>query len=199
MRTRLALLASGVRCELREVVLRNKPAELLAASPKGTVPVLQTVDGRSIDQSQDIMLWALNQRDPGHWLQPENGSLDDALALISRCDGDFKHHLDRYKYPQRFTGADAVASRAAAAQFAAELNTQLGQSSYFFGGCFGISDAGIMPFIRQFAHTDAAWFAVQPWPRLQAWLATLEASKPFARVMQPYAPWVSGTPGVTFP
>jgi glutathione S-transferase len=202
MRARLALLASGITCELREVVLRDKPAGLLAASPKGTVPVLITPDGQVIDQSLDIMLWALRQRDPEHWLQPETGSLDDALALIARCDGDFKPHLDRYKYPQRFAGvdvkADTVASRTAAAQFAADLDTRLAQNSYFFGSKSGISDAGILPFIRQFAHVDATWFAAQPWPRLQAGLAAFETSALFSRVMQPCARWVAGTPGVVF-
>ena len=203
MRARLALLASGISCELREVVLRDKPAELLAASSKGTVPVLITPDGQVIGQSLDIMLWALRQRDPAHWLQPETGSLEDALALIARCDGDFKHHLDRYKYPQRFAGvdaqADAVASRTAAARFAADLNTRLAQNSYLFGSKSGISDAGILPFIRQFAHTDAVWFAAQPWPQLQAGLAALEASELFARVMQPYPAWLSETLGTVFP
>ncbi|MDO8458228.1 MAG: glutathione S-transferase [Burkholderiaceae bacterium] len=203
MRARLALLASGISCELREVVLRDKPAELLAASSKGTVPVLITPDGQIIDQSLDIMLWALRQRDPAHWLQPETGSLEDALALIARSDGDFKHHLDRYKYPQRFAGvdaqADAVASRTAAARFAAELNIRLAQKSYLFGSKLGISDAGILPFIRQFAHADAVWFAAQPWPQLQAGLAAFESSELFARVMQPYARWATGTPGLAFP
>ena len=203
MRARLALLASGIRCELREVVLRDKPVELLAASAKGTVPVLITPAGQIIDQSLDIMLWALHQHDPERWLQPETGSLEEALALIARCDGDFKHQLDRYKYPQRFAGVDgktdAIASRTAAAQFAAELNTRLDQNGYLFGSCSGISDAGIAPFIRQFAHADKAWFAAQAWPHLQAWLSVFEASASFARVMLPKAPWVSGTPGAVFP
>ncbi|MDO8770997.1 MAG: glutathione S-transferase N-terminal domain-containing protein [Burkholderiaceae bacterium] len=198
MRARLALLASGISCELREVALRDKPEELLAASPKGTVPVLITPAGQVIDQSLDIMLWALRQNDPLNWLRPEVGRLEDALALIARCDGEFKHQLDRYKYPQRFAGADRAASQAAAALFAADLNARLSLNSYLFGSYSGLSDAGIMPFIRQFAHVDAAWFAAQPWPQLQAGLAVFEASEGFTRAMQPCPVWRSGASGAVF-
>jgi glutathione S-transferase len=107
MRARMAIAVSGQRCELREVVLRDKPAELLAASPKGTVPVLVDVDGSVIAQSLDIMLWALRRNDPERWLQPDGGTLDDMLSLIAECDGEFKRNLDGYKYPGRQPGADA--------------------------------------------------------------------------------------------
>src|SRR4051812_31105758 len=107
MRARLAIAASGQRCELREVVLRDKPAEMLAASPKGTVPVLIDTDGRVLEESLDIMRWALGRSDPQAWLEPPSGSLEDMLELIARCDGDFKFHLDRYKYARRYQGADA--------------------------------------------------------------------------------------------
>ncbi len=113
MRARLAIAASGQRCELREVVLRDKPQELLAASPKGTVPVLVDADGRVLEQSLDIMRWALARNDPQQWLAPEEGSLEDMLALIARFDNNdagFKFHLDRYKYASRYT-TDANASR----------------------------------------------------------------------------------------
>ena len=101
MRARLALAVSRQSCELREVVLRNKPVELLQASPKGTVPVLVLPDGTVIEQSLDIMLWALQRNDPQHWLEPPTGTLGDMLGLIADCDSRFKHGLDRYKYPQR--------------------------------------------------------------------------------------------------
>ena len=107
MRARLALAVSGLPLELREVTLRSKPPELLAASPKGTVPVLVLPDGEVIDESLDVMLWALRQHDPESWLEAAEASLDGMLALISECDGAFKQHLDRYKYPNRYAGEHA--------------------------------------------------------------------------------------------
>jgi glutathione S-transferase len=192
MRARLALLASGIEYEHREVVLRDKPAELLAASPKGTVPVLVLQSGQVIDQSLDIMLWALRQNDPYHWLENE----EEALALIAQCDGDFKFHLDRYKYPNRYEGANAIDHRTKATEFAAQVNHHILQNNYTFNSCSGIYYAGYMPFLRQFSNTDKAWFAAQPWPDLQAQLATFEASKAFTTIMQTYAPWQAGAEAV---
>lgn len=196
MRARLALLASGMKpgvdYEHREVVLRDKPADMLAASPKGTVPVLVLPDGQVIDQSLDIMLWALRQNDPFRWLEPEVGSAKDALAMIAQCDGDFKFHLDRYKYPNRYDGANATEHRAKAALFAEAVNVQLrnmSQNYYKFDNCLGIYYAGYMPFLRQFSNTDKTWFAAQSWPYLQAALASFEASEAFKIVMQLYPPW----------
>ena len=203
MRARLAILVSGIQVELREVVLRNKPPELLAASPKGTVPVLVTVDGQVIDQSLDIMLWALRQNDPDGWLQPEYGSLDDVWAQIARWDGDFKHHLDRYKYPQRFdgadNGADSAVSLTVCSAFIRELEIKLTSNKYLFSSKLSILDAGLMPFVRQFSRVDAIWFAAQPWPYVQAWLAKLEASDAFAKVMQAWPTWAVDQETVNFP
>ncbi len=187
MRARLALLASGIDYEHREVVLRDKPAEMLAASPKGTVPVLVLpngeVMGEVIDQSLDILLWALRQNDPYQWLEHEK----DALAMIAQCDGDFKFHLDRYKYPNRYDGTDATEHRAKASVFVDRVNTQLQktpQNYYEFDSCLGIYNAGYMPFLRQFSNVDKAWFAAQPWPALQTALAEFEQSVAFKTVMQ---------------
>jgi glutathione S-transferase len=195
MRARLALLASGVEYEHREVVLKAKPAEMLAASPKGTVPVLVLqngeVMGQVIDQSLDIMLWALRQNDPFHWLENEV----DALKMIAQCDGEFKFHLDRYKYPNRYEGANALDHRAKAALFANTVNTHLQKTAhayYEFNSNSGIYYAGFMPFLRQFLNTDKNWFAQQPWPALQAGLASFEASNAFKTIMQAHAPWQSG-------
>ena len=187
MRARLALAVSGVDYELREVSLKNKPAELLAASPKGTVPVLVLSNGEVIDESQDIMRWALGQNDPDGWLSVS--SLDDMLALIAGNDGKFKHALDRYKYPNRYpqeSGGDAkafaLAQRFDAARWLAGLDARLSQG-WLLGSQPSLADMATAPFVRQFAHTDAAWFAAQPWPQLQAWLARFEASALFESVM----------------
>jgi glutathione S-transferase len=199
MRARLALVASGQVCELREVALARKPAALLQASTKGTVPVLVQTDGQVIDQSLDIMLWALRRNDPLHWL-PTSGVLrEQMLLLVAQCDGEFKFHLDRYKYPNRFELADAQVHRTQGACFLSDLNTRLTGDGYLLGEHERLADAAIAPFVRQFAHTDPAWFASQPWPALQSWLARFEHSPAYQQVMTTYAPWEPGQPVVLFP
>lgn len=198
MRARFAIVAAGQPCELREVVLKNKPAEMLAASPKGTVPVLLTEDGTVLEQSLDVMLWALRRNDPLRWLQSEHGTPQDMLALIATCDNDFKPQLDRYKYPDRHAdGGEPARERGAA--FLRELEARLSASAQLAGGHATLADAALMPFVRQFAMVDAAWFAAQPWPRLQAWLAGWTGSQLFERAMDKYAPWKTGDAGIAFP
>lgn len=198
MRARLALVASGQRCELREVALKNKPADMLAASPKGTVPVLVAEDGAVLEQSLDVMLWALRRSDPHGWLQPETGTLQDMLTLVAACDDDFKPQLDRYKYPDRHAdGGEPARERGGA--FLLDLEARLSASPQLAGNHAALADAALMPFVRQFAMVDAAWFGAQPWPRLQAWLSGWTASELFERAMHKYEPWKPGEAGVDFP
>ena len=202
MRARLALLVSGQRCELREVVLCDKPAELTAASPKATVPVLVLDDGSVIAQSLEIMLWALRRDDPQHWLSPGNGTLAEMLVLIEACDTGFKRDLDRYKYPGRYEAeadADAASARDSGARFLLQLEARFANGAFLFGDSTALADTAIAPFVRQFAGVDAAWFAVQTWPHLREWLAAWEASDAFATVMHRYPAWKSGDVSVTFP
>ena len=199
MRARLALLVSGLVCELREVALRSKPAEMLAISPKGTVPVLQLPHGQVLEQSLDIMLWALGQHDPLGWLAQDPEQLTRQMAWIAACDGDFKAHLDRYKYPNRYALADGLADRAQGSVFLVALNTALQPSGYLAGSAWGLADAAIAPFVRQWAHTDAAWFDSQPWPDLQHWLQGFETSPAFARVMAKLPPWVPAQAALHWP
>lgn len=199
MRARLALTVSGLQCELREVVLRDKPPELLAASPKGTVPVLIDLDGQVLEESLDIMLWALRQHDPELWLAPEQGSLEAMHELIASFDGDFKFHLDRYKYADRHKGAAAIDHLRHCAGHLEILNTRLCDSRFLFGSHVTLADMAIVPFIRQFAHTDKAWFHQQAWPQLQSWLSTLVDGDIYHRIMQKYPIWVPGGAGVDFP
>ncbi len=182
IRARLALAVSGTAVEHREVKLRDKPAEMLAASPKGTVPVLVLPDGRVIDESLEIMRWALARNDPEGWLAG-----DDA-ALIAANDGAFKGHLDRYKYPDRYA-ADGVDHRAAGLATLQGLERRLGAQPYLGGDRFGLADAAILPFVRQFAAVDREWFAAQDLPRVQGWLATFVASPLFERVMVAREVW----------
>ena len=190
MRARLALHASGLAYEHREIELKRKPAHLLSLSPKGTVPVLwRPSEGQVIDQSLDIMLWALQQHDPEHWLPQDASVLQDWLVQIGRHDGDFKQHLDRYKYPQRFGLSDGLAHRAAGAEHLQQLGEVLARQAFLSGPRWGLLDAAQAPFVRQFAHTDPSWFAAQPWPHLAKWLAAFEASADFAAIMAKHPLW----------
>lgn len=198
MRARLALVASGQRCELREVALKNKPADMLAASPKGTVPVLVAEDGTVLEQSIDVMLWALRRSDPHGWLQPSTGTLQDMLGLVAACDDGFKPQLDRYKYPDRHSdGGEPARERGAA--FLRDLEARLSASPQLAGNHATLADAALMPFVRQFAMVDTAWFDAQPWPHLQDWLRNWTASELFERAMHKYEPWKPGEAGVDFP
>ena len=203
MRARLALLASQQACTLREVVLADKPAALLQASPKGTVPVLVLPSGAVIDQSLDIMLWALRCNDPLAWLPADGSPWDAALQWIAQCDGPFKHALDRYKYPHRYALVDGLAHRTQGAEFLERLEAVMAPHgalrSVSIGPSLGLADAAIAPFVRQFAHTDAAWFANQPWPALQRWLSAFEASAIFAQVMEKFLRREPGHADVRFP
>ena len=198
MRARLALLSSGIRCELREVVLRDKPAQMLAISPKGTVPVMLLPEGTVLEQSLDIMLWALEQHDPEGWLPTNAAQRGAQLALIAACDGDFKAQLDRYKYPNRFGLAISTDARDQGANYLANLEQHLSATVYLSGAGLGLADAAIAPFVRQWAHTEPVWFAQQPWPNLQAWLHQFEQSPLFGTAMVKVPAWQDGAEPVWF-
>lgn len=199
MRARFALVAAGCVCEWREVLLRDKPAALREASPKATVPVLVEPDGHVIDQSVEIMLWALRQRDPAGWLQPVHGTLADMLALVGQCDSDFKGHLDRYKYPNRFAGTDALQHRDAARSFLRDLNERTAPAGFLFGDRPAMADMAIAPFVRQFAQVDTAWFAGNIDAPLRAWLRDVMHSALWECAMRKQRPWTPGDPVSVFP
>ena len=192
MRARMALWVAGVTVELREVKLAAKPPELLAASPKGTVPVLVLGDGTVIDESLDIMRWALAQHDPEGWLA------DEDATLIATNDGPFKHHLDRAKYPGRYDEDGITDHRAEALALLAPLEERLGDAPFLTGETRKLTDIALLPFIRQFGAVDPEWFAAQPLPHLQGWLAGLLASDLFGAVMGKYTPWQEGDPPTLF-
>lgn len=192
MRARLALLASEVPFAIREVVLRDKPAALIAASPKATVPVLVLADGTVIDESLDIMRWALGRYDPEDWLS------GDDVALIELFDTQFKPQLDRYKYAGRHD-ADPIVHREAGVALLQVLEARLTDGANLCGGRRSLTDMAIMPFVRQFASVDGAWFAAQAIPLVQAWLARHLASSLFARAMVRLTPWTPGDAPVLWP
>jgi len=195
MRARMALAASGAEVMLREVLLKDKPAELLAASPKATVPVLVLSDGRVVEESLDVMQWALEYRDPLNWLEGE--ALDS--DWISACDGDFKHWLDRYKYAERYPEHAAEDYRQNAEAFIQKLEDQLSSTDWVGGDAANAVDVALFPFMRQFAGVDPSWWQQAPYPHVQQWLENWLNSALFSAIMAKYPRWESGQPGERFP
>lgn len=187
MRARMALFTARQPYVLREVVLRDKPDAMLALSAKGTVPVLHLPDGRIIDESLDVMRWALAQNDAEGWLRPHG--MD---ALISACDTDFKTHLDRYKYASRYDDSDPLVHRAAGEPFIQKLEARLAKSPFLFGDRKALADIAIAPFVRQFALADWDWFFATPYVNVHRWLGDFIASEPFTAVMDKFDPWRPG-------
>ena len=179
MRARLALRYSGVPVQIVEVSLKAKPAEMLALSPKGTVPVL-SVDGRVIEESLEIMLWALAQHDPDDWLLKGDPRV---LQLIAENDQAFKHHLNRYKYAERYPELPMEHYRAEGEVFLRALEALLADRAFLLAEHLSLADVALAPFVRQFAHVDREWFASAPYPRLQAWLQRFLESALFVAVM----------------
>ena len=195
IRARLALAYAQVQVHTHEVSLRDKPAEMLAASPKGTVPVLLLPNGQVIDQSLDIMRWALRQHDPQDWLyqqedthnpNPPDAHLNAELWL-QRNDGAFKRALDAYKYPERHPNQSQQLHRSDALQALIKpLEEQLATSPNVLGGRVSYVDAALAPFVRQFAAVDRTWFdeeGTQLFPHVAQWLQSWLSSTLFEAVM----------------
>lgn len=210
IRARLAIGVSGIALnghdlEVREVVLRNKPDEMLAISPKGTVPILQLPDGTILEESRDIMAWALSKRDPQRWLR--GWEEDETQRLLEELDGSFKTNLDRYKYPERqnpalgsqvgendFPGVEAFR---AASDFLERLETRLVGLNQLTGDKPCALDAAIFPFVRQFADVDSSRFT-SSFPNLNAWRERWQESALFQQVMRKTPAWEVGTTPVAF-
>ncbi len=201
MRARLGILFAELNVELREIVLKHKPAQMLAISPKGTVPVLELAEHGSsgrlvIEESKEILEWALQQSDPHGLLSVDLASAD---ALIERNDNEFKHWLDRYKYADRHPELTQLEYRQNGEVFLQELESLLAKNKYLLGENISIADIGIMPFVRQFAHVDREVFYSRPYPNLQQWLRDWLEHPIFQKVMVKYQPWQEGDDLVVFP
>lgn len=186
MRARLAIASSNTRVELREVVLRDKPMAMIEASAKATVPVLILPDGTVVDESLDIMLWALDASDPCAWMAPDR---QEMLDLIHTCDHEFKPHLDRYKYANRYEAVDPNEHRQHGEVFLRILDAKLEAKPYLMGEAISLADFAIFPFIRQFANVDPDWFKSTPYVKLQAWLQARLKSDSFIAIMTKYSQW----------
>ena len=188
IRARMALEYASINCELREVKLSNKPQTMINISNKGTVPVLQLTDGSVIDESLDIMLWALEQDDPDQWLGVEQ---KDIRLLIEKYDQEFTQYLDQYKYFQRYPEHSQLYYRDKAEIFIELLETNLQEHSgiALVSNRLTLVDVAIFPFIRQFAHVDWEWFSNSQYKNLISWLLKFEESELFLAVMNKHEPW----------
>lgn len=201
MRARLALVASQQQVEIREILLRDKPEHLLRLSPKATVPVLWLPDGTVIDQSLDVMRWALACRYPANWLRPTPVQCEQGECWLERLDGVFKFNLDRYKYPNRYDPCDPLLHRAACVEQLKAWDAQLMLSqAYLLGAKACVYDYAILPFVRQFRLVDAIWFDAQvELPYLQAWLHQFLNSTLFGQAMPRLNPWKVTDSPLVFP
>ena len=197
MRARLGLLFAGLQVELREITLKNKPPQMLAISPKGTVPVLQLLNGTVIEESREIMTWALEQQDAQGLLAAQ--TLPQANALIDKNDNEFKYWLDRYKYADRHLDMSQAEYRQRGEAFLQMLEELLIKNPYLLGESITIADIGIMPFVRQFAHVDRKVFYDLPYPNLQRWLQDWLSHPLFLQAMTKFAPWQEKDDVVVFP
>lgn len=178
IRARMALAYAGILTDQREVDLKNKPPELVIASPKATVPVLILDDGRIIDESIDIMRWALEQSDPDGWQKPDCGE------LIYLNDTSFKLILDNYKYPERSENKDPIYYRDQAKIYLNHLNSLLKQNQYLIADEISLADVALFPFIRQFYSIDKEWFKQSGYKKLNSWLNAFLNSELFLQVMK---------------
>ncbi len=195
MRARLGLQYAKIKVELREVVLRDKPAEMIAISPKATVPVLRLSDHEIIDESYDIIKWAISQNDPDNWQL----SLPQSDELVKINDGAFKAALDKYKYASRFPEQEPAFYRSQGEVFLKQLEQMLQQNQFLLGKQETLADIAVFPFVRQFAHVDRAWFFTAPYPQLHRWLNDYLSHENFTSIMIKYTPWQQGDQEIYFP
>ena len=197
IRARMAIAVSGQQVEHREVDLKEKPVELIQISPKSTVPVLQLNDKDIIEESLEIMYWALKINDPENWLT--NSDNQDSENLITLNDNDFKQHLDRYKYADRYPEHSVEYYRVNASEFPSKLDKLLQKNSFIFSSSPSLVDIAIFPFVRQFAFVDKNWFDAQEWTHLRKWLDYILDNDLFKSVMKKHKPWKMGDDFVLFP
>ncbi len=193
MRAHMALKYAGVKVILREVELSNLPPEALAVSPHATVPSLVLGDGKYLDESWDIVKWALQQNDPDNWLGDNNAYLADAEMLVEINDYSFKEDLDHYKYADRHPEHPMEYYRERGEEFLEELNDMLQEHKFLAAQHISIADIAVFPFIRQFAMVDQAWFDQAPYPQLQHWLNSMLANDWFIDAFQKHEIWTSGS------
>lgn len=204
MRARLAIVASGLKVQVREIVLRDKPQHMLELSPKGTVPVLSLPDGKVLEQSLEIMQWALGHSDP-HGLTDLNPlECVQSQQIVELLDGDFKQHLDRYKYPERYlakeAGFDRMHHRTAGVETLSRWSASIELNGHLIGKRLTWVDLAVLPFVRQFRIPEPDWFDALPQlAALSKRLAQFVESDWFEAAMVKLTPWKPGDPSTVFP
>jgi len=199
MRARLSLLIAGIDVELREVALRNKPEEMLALSPKATVPVLELTDGTVLEESIDIMRWAWQEVDDDSGVQyVSNAEIKNLIEPLEQGQGSFKIFLDKYKYADRHPEKTAEDYRREAESYLITLASQLGDKEYLFGSMWSFADIAIAPFIRQFARVDQNWFNQSNHQVVRKWLNRILESNEFQYCMKKVKPWYADSKSVVF-
>lgn len=199
MRARLAIYAAKQQVQLRDLVLSNKPAEMLAVSPKGTVPVLVTASNQVIDESLAIMQWAFSQSDPDDYLDSKTpNALAEMLAAIEIFDHEFKGHLEKYRCSKRYHEPSLIADRQQCERYLASLELRLCQYQYLMSDKPSLADLALMPFIRQFARVERQWYLQAPYPKLRQWLNGYLQSRMFSKVMEQHPLWLDAKQVVIF-
>ena len=200
MRARMAIHTSQIKCELREVLLRKKPKEMISISPKGTVPVLLLDDGTMIEESIDIMKWSFSLNDPLLILKEYQEKKNEMDRLIQLFDSSFKNYLDRYKYSNRYENEDPIGNRDLAIQILNKIEGQFNNHNLLYGDRFSFVDMAILPFVRQFRIADTDWFDNDmALPKIQQWLNKFLNSDLYLAVMNKYKVWENNAPVVYFP
>ena len=189
----MALAYTNIQVEIREISLRDRPDELYKASKKGTVPVLITINNEIIDESLDIMLWALKNNTEQIWLREEHSN---DTKIINHIDTHFKKWLDRYKYHDRYPENSKEYYRDNCSKILSEYENQLCTTKYLLRDKMGIVDVAIFPFIRQFANVDYNWFSSN-FDNLTSWLEEISSSDLFNKIMKKYEIWDSDSITVT--
>lgn len=192
MRAHMALKKSGIKVELREVKLSDMPEEATTISPKATVPILVLPDGSFIDESLDIVKWALEQNDPDKWLGENKEHLLDTEMLVETNDFSFKEDLDHYKYADRHPEQTELEYRQACEEFIEELEEMLTENNYLLSDQLTAADISVFSFVRQFSMVDKDWFDQAPYPKVQRWLDEIVSSEFFQSVFQKHALWQRG-------
>lgn len=198
MRARMAIYQAQIKCELREVLLKDKPETMLSLSSKGTVPVLLTPDEKIIDESLEVMIWALSQNDPDDWLMNNNHCSND---LIEKNDNEFKYYLDRYKYHVGYPEHTQEFYRDKTLPYLELLEQTLSDNGgiSLSGKHLSFTDISIFPFIRQFANVDLHWFTKSSYKWIKNWYVNIEQSKLFQNCMHKYEQWSPDQSPVYFP
>ena len=196
MRARMAIAISGQQVEFREVILKDKPPSMIELSAKGTVPVLSLSSGKVIDESLDVIDWALKLNDPDNWLRSNQSERSSKLIHIN--DNEFKHHLDRYKYSKRYDNEDPEFHRKKCLKFIESINNELNNSKYIFDDNISYADIVVLPFIRQFRIADIEWFDSLPYDNLKKWLSRFLDSSLLNSSMKKYDLWKEGDKSIVF-